>query len=433
MTRAAFISLGCFKNQVDSEIIAAMLAGKKISIVSEDEPFDVLLINTCGFIHDAKKESLEEISAAIERKQKGEFKKLVVFGCLVQRYYHQLKHKFQHIDLFWGVNDFEDLAQAIASDQPVEYQNKKPFLQQEHPRILFNTSRISFLKISEGCSQKCSFCAIPLIRGRLRSRSITQIVSEAENLLKAGVQEINIISQCTTSFGKDLSPQANLTQLLKEISRLGFKWIRVLYLMPEEVNEKILAAFNHQNILPYFDLPFQHVAPSVLKKMHRGGGFEHNLKLIAEIRKAFPDAVFRTSLITGFPSETEDDFKLLLAFLKESKIERCGIFPYSDEEDTAAFKLKSKVAAEIVEERVYRLQQAAARNLQNYNKKIVASYQEFLPFAPSPWRKGYVIGRIASQAPEIDGWTEAKIKFSTAGGIKKIKISSFENEVLYGE
>jgi ribosomal protein S12 methylthiotransferase len=302
---------------VDSEVLAGMLKERGMEIVSEYEDPDWLVINTCGFIRDAKEESIEEILTALEKKEKGEIKKLTVFGCLLQRYYRELKVTFNKADILWGVNDIEDLAEAIAKGRSPEYPDKKLFLYNDrHQRQPFTPRNSSFIKISEGCNMTCSFCAIPQIRGPFRSRPIASILREAEQLKKQGGKELNIISQNSTYFGKDRGPCSQLPDLLKGLSALRFRWLRVLYLMPEEITPEILAAFACPSVLPYFDLPFQHVSVKILKKMKRGGSLAKNLELVQQIRRQFPDAVLRSTLLSVSPARKKMIFSSCLNLLK---------------------------------------------------------------------------------------------------------------------
>jgi ribosomal protein S12 methylthiotransferase len=429
---AAFVSLGCFKNTVDSEVLAGMLKEKGMEIVSEYENPDWLVINTCGFIRDAKEESIEEILTALETKEKGEIKKLAVFGCLIQRYHKELKTTFSKVDILWGVNDIEELAEAIAAGRPTGYPDQKLFLYSDrHQRPSFTTTTSTFIKISEGCNMTCSFCSIPQIRGPFRSRTIPSILKEAETLKKRGVEELNLISQNSTYFGKDKAKLSQLPALLKEISGLGFRWLRVLYLMPEEMTTEILDGFARPSVLPYFDLPFQHVSVRVLKKMNRGGSYEKNLRLVREIRKRFPDAVLRSTFIVGFPGESEDDFKQLLAFAAEAKLERIGAFVFSPEENTASFKLPNRKNPQTLEDRKNMLLDVSDHNMQKFNQSLVGQTLGFLPLAP--WIHDSTIGRIWAQAPEVDGHCQVKAKFDESGPMFPVKISGFQNEMLHGE
>jgi ribosomal protein S12 methylthiotransferase len=428
----SFVSLGCFKNTVDSEVLAGMLKERGMEIVSEYENPDWLVINTCGFIRDAKEESIEEILAALEKKEKGEITKLAVFGCLIQRYQQELKSVFKNVDILWGVNDMEELADAIADNRPTAYPNKNLFLYSDrHQRLPFTTPGSTFIKISEGCNMACSFCSIPMIRGPYRSRSIISILKEAEHLKKQGIEELNLISQNSTYFGKDRSKQSKLPDLLKEISGLGFRWLRVLYLMPEEITEEILESFAGRSILKYFDLPFQHVSARILKKMQRGGNFKKNMRLVQHIRELFPQAVLRSTFIVGFPGEEEDDFKQLQEFAAEAAIERIGVFGFSLEENTASCKLPQRKKPQTIENRKNCLLDISDENLQKYNQALIGQTMEFLPLAP--WTHGSTIGRISSQAPEVDGHCEMQVKFSETFKLFPIKITGFKNELLFGE
>jgi ribosomal protein S12 methylthiotransferase len=428
----SFVSLGCFKNTVDSEVLAGMLKKRGLEIVSEYENPDWLVINTCGFIRDAKEESIEEILTALEKKEKGEIKKLVVFGCLIQRYRRELKTAFKNIDIIWGVNDMEELADAMAKDRPAEYPNKNLFLYSErHQRLPFTTPGSTFIKISEGCNMTCSFCSIPMIRGPYRSRPIISILKEAEHLKKQGIEELNLISQNSTYFGKDCGKQSQLPDLLKKISGLGFRWLRVLYLMPEEITAEILESFTGPSILPYFDLPFQHVSAKILKKMNRGGNFKKNMRLVQQIRNLFPKAVLRSTFIVGFPGEEEADFKQLLEFATASTIERIGVFGFSLEENTASHKLSQRKKPQTIGTRKNCLLDISDKNLQRYNQALIGQTMDFLPLAP--WTNGSTIGRISSQAPEVDGHCEIHEKFTETHKIFPIKITGFQNEMLFGE
>ncbi len=437
----SFVSLGCFKNIVDTEVLGGMLEKRNIRLVSPYEDCDWIVINTCGFIRDAKEESIDEILAALEKKEKGETKHVAVFGCLTERYYKDLKSNFKDADIIWGVNDLEGLAELIATtdenatgkNKPA-YQDKELFLYNEtHKRIITTTPNVTFIKISEGCNMKCSFCAIPQIRGEFRSRTIASILKEAENYQKMGFSEINLVSQNSTYFGKDRSNHSELPLLLKELSTLGLKAVRVLYLMPEEVTNEIIEGFAVPSVVPYFDLPFQHVAAPIVKAMNRAGGVEKNTKLIAQIRKTYKDAVIRSSFIVGFPGETEADFKELVNFAKKTGIERIGVFAYSDEENTEAFNISEKVEPYIIEERREKLLDVSDRNIEKFNKKLVASgaVLDFLPLGP--WDNNGTIGRILAQAPDTDGLTRIEVPFVENYSSVRIRVTGYQNELLFGE
>ncbi|MEN8153265.1 MAG: 30S ribosomal protein S12 methylthiotransferase RimO [Acidobacteriota bacterium] len=432
VTTASFISLGCFKNIVDTEVLGGMLNEKNIKLVSPYEETDWLIINTCGFIRDAKEESIDEILNAFERKDAGEIKYVAVFGCLVQRYHNEIKDTFKNADILWGVNDMEELAQLILEKGKKEYEDKELFLyDHQYKRIITTTPNSTFLKISEGCNMKCSFCSIPQIRGKFRSRSLDSIIKEAENYRNMGFKELNLISQNSTYFGRDNGGRSQLPILIKEISKVGFDWVRVLYLMPEDVNDEVIDSFKHPSILPYFDLPFQHVSKKILTKMKRGSGIYNSIDLITKIRKEIKDAVIRSSFITGFPGETEDDFDELKEFVSEMEIERLGVFGYSDEENTAAFSLKNKISPEVIEERKEIILDISDKNIKKYNNKILETTQIFLPLGP--WDNNTTIGRIKSQAPETDGLSTINTLFEGEYLPYKVKVTGSENELIYGE
>jgi len=429
---ASFVSLGCFKNTVDSEVLAGMLKARGMEIVSEYENPDWLIINTCGFIRDAKEESIEEILAALEKKEKGELKKLAIFGCLTQRYHRELKTTFHKADILWGVNDVDELADAIAANRTATYAGKSLFLYSDrHLRVPLTTAGSTFIKISEGCNMACSFCAIPQIRGPFRSRTILSIMKEAEALKKKGAEELNLISQNSTYFGKDKARESQLPALLKEISLLGFRWLRVLYLMPEEITPAVMEGFARPSVLPYFDLPFQHVSSRILKAMNRGGGYQKNLRLVEDLRERFPAAVLRSTFIVGFPGESEDDFKQLVDFCTESGLERIGVFAFSPEENTAGFELTQRNKPRTIEERKRRLLDVSDRNMQKFNRTLVGKAFEYLPLAP--WANETTIGRIWTQAPEVDGNCQVKARFKEKQGMFTIRIRGFQDEMLQGE
>lgn len=433
-TTVSFISLGCFKNTVDTEVLGGMLERRGITVVSAYEPSDWLVINTCGFIREAKEENIEEILKALEKKESGEVRHVAVMGCLAQRYTAELKKNFKEADIIWGVNDPEELADLIARQQKADYPDRELFLYNEkHRRIITTTPNTTFVKISEGCNMQCTFCIIPRIRGAYRSRHISSIVKEAEMYCNLGFQEINLISQNSTYFGKERGGPSRLPQLLEEVSGLGFKWVRVLYLMPEEVDDRIIESFGRPSILPYFDLPFQHVSENILKRMKRTGSAQKKLDLIRQIRQRFPEAVIRSTFIVGFPAETDEDFKALLDFARQSGIERIGAFGYSDEEQTEAFGLEDKQKPGVIETRREMLMDVSDQNMAAYNQTLIGSVQEFLPLGPCPWDSGSTIGRIGSQAPEVDGLTQVKGKFNDQYKMINIKITGFQHEILYGE
>ncbi len=430
--KASFISLGCFKNVVDTEVLGGMLEEKNIKLVSPYEKTDWIIINTCGFIRDAKEESIDEILSAFERKESGDVKHVAVFGCLIERYYSDIRKSFKNADILWGVNGIEELADMISKNEERNYSEQELFLYNDsHKRIITTTPNTTFIKISEGCNMKCAFCSIPSIRGKFRSREIGSIVLEAQDFKNRGFKELNLISQNSTFFGRDKNKDSALPELLNKLSEIGFDWIRVLYLMPEDVDKKIIKAFDNPSILPYFDLPFQHASDNVLKRMNRGNGVYKNSELIKKIRGSFGHAVIRSSFIVGFPGEQESDFEELESFIYENRLERVGVFGYSDEENTKAFDFKDKIHPEIIGNRKEKILDISDKNLEIYNKSIINSVMSFLPLGP--WDNNTTIGRISSQSPETDGLTKVNTPFEDNYSPYKIKINGYDHELVLGE
>lgn len=431
--KVSFVSLGCFKNSVDTEVLAGLLLEEGVEIVSEYEDPEWLVINTCSFIRDAKEESNEEILDAVERKVAGEIEGIAVFGCLGQRYADEVRQLYPGVDLVWGVNDLPGLARAIAGKNKNPYQSDSLYLYTaETPRLHTLTPNTTFIKISEGCDMGCSFCAIPSIRGPFRSRPITDVLSEVLRYREQGITEVNLISQNSTAYGRDLAKPSCLAELIESVSELGLPWIRPLYLMPEAVDDRLIAAFNRPGVLPYFDLPFQHVSAPILKAMRRGGGWEANLALVEKIRKTVPGAVFRCSFIAGFPGETKDQFEEMLKFIRQADIEYVGAFAYSDEEGTPAFDLPDKNGDDLVLERYELLRYLGEQQLERFYKTLKGKTLDFIPLGP--WDNNTTIGRITLQAPEIDGLTQLDQPFDEEKwDAHKIRISGHDCEILKGE
>lgn len=429
-------SLGCFKNDVDTEVVLGNLEKRGFQIVPDEDCADWMIINTCGFIRDSKEESIDTIFNALELKETGDVKNVAVFGCLIERYIEDIREEFKEVDILWGVNGFDELCDRIEQETPGIYQRgTHPLFLYDHDDSRYNIGgeKSAYIKIAEGCNMTCSFCAIPSIRGHYRSREIHSIVDEAEQIFERGVEELIVISQNTSWYGTDIEGETMLPELIKELSAIGFKWIRILYLMPEDVNEEMLTIFRLPGVLPYFDLPFQHVSERILQKMNRRGNSAEKIDLIRKIRSQYKDSVIRATFITGFPGEQETDFEELKKFAEESEIERIGAFAYSDEENTTAFEMEPKVDPGLATDRRELIMDISDFNIEKYNRKIENTTTEFLPLGPCPWDSGSSIGRIASQAPEVDGLTVVKTPFEEMDSITEIRITGFENEILYGE
>ena len=361
------VSLGCHKNLVDTENMLGILKkNKNINLITDPLKADIAIINTCGFINDAKEESINAILEIAMNKEIGQLKKLIVTGCLAQRYSKELMDEIPEIDAILGTGEIEKIGKVIEEicykEKIIEIENMEFICNASTERLITTPAHVAYIKIAEGCDMSCSYCIIPKLRGKFRSRSIEDIIKEVENLVSIGVREFNIIAQETTEYGRDIYGKKMLPELLEKISKVdGVKWIKNFYTYPDDFsNELIQVIKNNDNICKYIDIPIQHVSESILKKMKRNSNFEKIENILYNIRKEIPEAVFRTSLIVGFPGETEEDFQKLYDFTKKFEFDYVGIFKYSREEDTAAFDLSNQVDEEIKDERWTKL-----INLQN--------------------------------------------------------------------
>lgn len=344
-SKIAVLTLGCSKNVVDSEQLIGLLKKNNFDYTLNHEEADSWIINTCGFVRDAKEESMNLIVQAGRLKSQGKLKKVIVFGCFAQRYLDDLKANIKDIDFFFGVGSYTDIIRALKGK--VLYGAE---------RELITPFYTAYLKIGEGCNHGCAFCAIPLIKGKYKSREMSDILSEAKNLYDRGVKEINIIAQDTTYWGKDIYGKSRLPELIERISDIKFDWVRVLYTYPVGFPMDLIEVMaDRQNVCKYLDMPLQHISDSVLKDMGRGINGQKIKDLISEIRANIPNITLRSTFITGFPTETEDDFKELLQFVKSAKLDRVGVFAYSPEEDTKAFKLGDPIPDLIKEKRVEKI------------------------------------------------------------------------------
>ncbi|MBM4386896.1 MAG: 30S ribosomal protein S12 methylthiotransferase RimO, partial [Deltaproteobacteria bacterium] len=338
--KVCLTSLGCPKNLVDSEVMLGFLAKEGYEITTEEAEADILVVNTCGFVADAKKESVEAILRLAEFKKTGRCGSLVVAGCLTQRYKDEISGILPEVDLFVGTGEYHKIAGLLANPGHGQVFAGKPVYIHDYdtPRILATPRHYAYLKISEGCSNHCAYCTIPEIRGELRSRTSDSIVKEAEFLASSGVKEINIVSNDSTSYGRDLKYRDGLTQLLKRLTRIeGIVWIRLLYLYPDRITDGLIELIKEEEkICKYIEMPIQHINDRVLKAMRRTYDRRLVESLLEKLRKEIAGVVLRTTLITGFPSETEEEFGELLEFVRAAKFERLGAFAYSKEKDTPA-------------------------------------------------------------------------------------------------
>lgn len=437
--RVGLVSLGCAKNLVDSEIALGYLHDAGFEIETNPARAEVLIVNTCGFIEAAKEESIAAIFEMAEYKKTGVCRCLVVSGCLSKRYQDALWEEIPEIDAVLGTREMDLIPEVIArvlKGERVRLVRDQHFAydQPEVPRIVSTGRHSAYLKIAEGCSHSCAFCAIPLIRGPYRSRDLRALVREAEWLAAGGVKELNIIAQDTTRYGRDLEPKSSLELLLRELVQLNIPWIRILYAYPATLNDSLLDLMvEHRNLLPYIDLPLQHAAESVLKRMHRPGNFDNYLGLIERIRNKLPQATIRSSFIVGFPGESEAEFEALLKFLRAAQLDRCGIFEYSAEEGTPAASLMNQINGVIKKERYHRamsLQQQIALNKQ---QQLLGKTLQVLVEGRSSESDLVLVGRHQGQAPDVDGVVYLGNNQVQIGDFVNVRITQVHPYDLVGE
>ncbi|MFA4852628.1 MAG: 30S ribosomal protein S12 methylthiotransferase RimO [Bacteroidales bacterium] len=421
------ITLGCSKNLVDSEVLLRQLdyAKFEVSHNSSSKRHDIVIINTCGFINDARQESIETILDVIKAKRQKQVTKVIVMGCLSARYYEDLKKEIPEVDAYFGVNKFHEIIEYLGR----EYKNELI-----GERLLTTPSHYAYLKISEGCNRKCSFCVIPLIRGKHISRPVEEILKEALLLAEKGVKELILIAQDLTYYGIDLYQKRKLAFLLEKLSEIeGIKWIRLQYAYPALFPMDVLKVMNERgNICKYLDIPFQHINDRLLKSMERGISKDKTLKLIETIRKKVPYISLRTSMIVGYPGETEKEFQELLNFVRQVKFDRLGVFTYSHEENTKAFGLKDKLSSKIKQQRADKLMQVQQEISYERNVSLIGTKLNII----IDRKEGdYYIGRTEFDSPEVDNEiliTAAKHKLRV-GNFYTAKVTDAEPFDLFGE
>ncbi len=430
-TKINITTLGCSKNDYDSSILSGVLKYGGAIIEEDPENSDVVIINTCGFINPAKEESVEAILEAVELKNKGKIKKVIVFGCMAVRYMEELKKEIPEVDAFFSTEDYLNIARHLKFN----IKREPDYFRYRDIELPAHTA---YLKIAEGCNHKCSFCAIPLMRGKHVSRSMDNILEEARMLAEKGVKELIIISQDTTYYGYDLYGKSKITELVRELEKIGgIQWLRLHYFYPSTIPDdlpEIMAS--GKKIVPYIDLPLQHISDNMLKIMKRGGFKQKIRELLALLREKIPQVTLRTTFIVGHPGETERDFKELLDFVEQTRFDRLGVFKYSDEEGTAAFDLSAKVKPEIAEER-YNLLMEKQRGISlELNEQKIG---KILPVIVDEQISGenLWIGRTKGDSPEIDN--EVLIKPATddhkirTGDIIEVKITGAEEYELFAD
>jgi len=410
-TKVGFVSLGCPKNLVDSEVMLGALSRHGYAITRNKEEADVVVVNTCGFIDSAKQESIDAILEMAQLKTSGACRKLVVAGCLAERYRNEIRQEIPEVDFVFGPDELGAILEAVRIDDDegaggvsidALYTSKEiPTI----PRVLTTPPYLAYLKISEGCDHVCSFCAIPQFRGRFRSRTVGDLVAEAHRLADQGVRELVLVSQDTMAYGKDLGMARGITTLLRELAAVdGLRWVRFLYCYPNMVSDELIRLVSEQERLcKYFDIPYQHASRSVLERMKRGGGRDLYERQIERIRRMNPGAGLRTSFIVGFPGETEDDFQELLTFVRNVEFDNVGVFLYSDEEGTDAFDLDGKVPRRVAVRRRNQLMRQQAAISKKKLRGMTGRSVEVLLEGASEESDLLLRGRMETQAPDIDG------------------------------
>ncbi|MEP6707837.1 MAG: 30S ribosomal protein S12 methylthiotransferase RimO [Pyrinomonadaceae bacterium] len=413
MLKVGFISLGCPKNLVDSEVMMGQLKQNGYQITSDASEADTVVVNTCGFIDAAKKESIEAILEAGRLKTEGKAQRLIVAGCLVERYRDELRASMPEVDAFIGTSQISEILTVCDPDVstrslpilPLGNQSATYLYDESTPRVLATPGHYAFIKIAEGCDRPCAFCFIPQMRGHFRSRRFGSIVAEAQQLAEEGIKELILVAQDSSRYGEDLGKQDALAHLVRELSHTdGIEWVRVMYTYPTHISDGFLDVLAEESkAVKYLDMPLQHASQNVLKLMKRGGNRASLERLIKRVRDRVPSIAVRTTFITGFPGETEEDFEELLTFVRNVEFDRVGVFTYSDEEGTPAFDLSHKVDPKIAKQRRARLMKEQSRISRRKNKAKVGQTVRVLFEGESKESDLLWQGRMETQAPDIDG------------------------------
>ena len=434
-----FVSLGCPKNRVDSEVMVGVATRSGFQLTDDAADANVIVVNTCGFIGEAKKESIETIFELSAMKEHGACERLVVSGCLSQRYPTELAAQMPEVDHFLGSSDMlrlEDVLRGKADrmlvGNPAEW-----VIRASDPRVITGPRGSAYLKIAEGCNRSCSFCVIPQLRGKQRSRTVDDVVREAEALAASGVLELNLVSQDTVAYGRDL-PKAgrqSLAELVRRVADVkGIRWVRVFYLYPETIDEELIELLgSHPRVVPYVDMPLQHAAEAMLRRMKRGCGQDRQRRVVARLREKIPGLTFRTAFIVGHPGETDEEFEELCEFVRWAEFERVGVFKYSDEETCASHELAGKVAGKVAAGRFRKLMTLQRKIAKKKNEGLVGRELDVLVEGPSEEHDFVMEGRHAGQAPDIDGKVYLSGGEAHAGEMRRVRVTQASDYDLVGE
>jgi ribosomal protein S12 methylthiotransferase len=435
-----FVSLGCVKNRVDTEVMLGVASASGYLTTDDAAQADVIVVNTCGFIGEAKKESIQTIFELAEMKKHGACKKLVVTGCLSQRYPAELAAQMGDVDHFLGSSDMLKLGKVLEGDadrmlvgNPADW-----LIRATDPRVVTQSRVSAYVKIAEGCNRRCAFCTIPEFRGKQRSRPAGDIVREAEQLADQGIVELNLISQDTIAYGRDLREdptQGGLADMVRRVADVpGIRWVRLFYLYPEVIDDALVDVLaHHPRVVPYLDMPLQHAADAMLRRMRRGHGKDRQKRVVERLRKAIPDLSFRTAFIVGHPGETDAEFEELCEFVEWARFEHVGVFRYSDEESAASFGLADKVKPLVAANRYRKLMALQRRVAREANRTRIGRELEVLVEGASEEHEFVMKGRHRGQAPEIDGDVFLSGDEAAAGEIRRVKIVQASDYDLVGE
>lgn len=434
-----FISLGCDKNLVDTEVMLGILAERGHQMVEEETFADVIVVNTCCFIHDAKEESIQTILEMAEYKTSGSLKALIVTGCLAQRYQEEILKEIPEVDAILGTTSYDKIADAIdevLNGKPQVYLEDIDVLPQTDAKRLVTTGgHFAYLKIAEGCDKHCTYCIIPKIRGNYRSVPMEQLLAEAADLAEQGVKELILVAQETTLYGKDIYGEKSLHKLLRELCKIaGIRWIRILYCYPEEIDEDLIRVIKEESkICHYLDLPIQHASDEILKRMGRRTSKEQLVRIIGKLRQEIPDISIRTTLITGFPGETKEHHEELMEFVDQMEFDRLGVFPYSPEEDTPAERMPDQIPEEVKEERLAELMELQQEIAFDLAEDMIGREILVMIEGKVADENAYV-GRTYKDAPNVDGLifinTEEELM---SGDFARVKVTGALEYDLIGE
>lgn len=434
-----FVSLGCPKNRVDSEVMVGVAGEGGYEVVDDPAAASVIVVNTCGFIGNAKKESIDTIFELASYKEQGACEKLVVTGCLSQRHPQEMAREMPEVDHFLGSSDMLRLGEVLAGkgERMMVGNPAQWVLRASDPRTVTTGQASAYLKIAEGCNRSCSFCVIPDLRGKQRSRSVDDVVEEARGLIAQGVFELNLVSQDTISYGRDLPREGrpSLSGLVRRVADLpGLRWLRLHYLYPEALDDELLDLLaSHPTVLPYIDMPLQHVADEMLMRMRRGHGGDRIRKTVERLREKVPGLVFRTAFIVGHPGETAAEFQELLDFVKWAEFDRVGVFRYSDEESSRSATLPDKVSTRTAESRHRKLMELQRGIAHRKNQALVGQTVEVLVEGVSDEHEYVMMGRHRGQAPDIDGQVYLSEGEARPGELRKVHIVEASDYDVVGE